>query len=218
MIKAERVQSAPEEVANGISHGIGLLMAIAGIPILVWSALDRGNAFAVAGALVFGIALVSLYLFSTLYHITQDRRLKQIFRALDHAAIFLLIAATYTPFLLGTLRGVWGWTLFAAVWTLAVSGVVFIVLPCFGLDRCFGGPAFLASCSPSWINFDRSRWYRLYRWHVFLRQQAYSFRSLGMASFRPGRNYLPFLCGPLVCRVSFLDSGASDRHSCSSNI
>ncbi|MGA8480246.1 MAG: hemolysin III family protein [Chthoniobacterales bacterium] len=126
MIKAERVQSGPEEAANGISHGIGLLMAIAGIPILVWSALDRGNGFALAGALVFGIALVSLYLFSTLYHITHDRRLKQIFRALDHAAIFLLIAATYTPFLLGTLRGVWGWALFAAVWTLAVSGVVFI--------------------------------------------------------------------------------------------
>lgn len=131
MTAKERVPSVAEEVANCISHGIGLIAAIAGIPILILSALERGNGFAVAGALVFGIALVSLYLFSTLYHITRHQRLKQIFRTFDHAAIFLLIAATYTPFLLGALRGFWGWTLFAAIWALALSGIVFVA--CGGL-------------------------------------------------------------------------------------
>lgn len=131
MRKKERVQSVAEEIANYISHGIGLIAAIAGIPILVLSALERDDGFALAGALVFGIALFALYLFSTLYHITRHQRLKQVFRALDHAAIFLLIAATYTPFLLGALRGFWGWTLFATIWALAVSGVVFIA--CGGL-------------------------------------------------------------------------------------
>jgi hemolysin III len=131
MTKIERVQSVAEEIANCISHGIGLVAAIAGVPLLVLSALERGTGFALAGALVFGIALVCLYLFSTLYHITRHQRLKQIFRTLDHAAIFLLIAATYTPFLLGPLRGVWGWTLLAAIWALALSGIIFIV--CGGL-------------------------------------------------------------------------------------
>jgi hemolysin III len=131
MIKADRVQSVAEEIANCISHGIGLIAAIAGIPVLVMSALERGGGFALVGALVFGIALFSLYLFSTLYHITRQQRLKQVFRAFDHAAIFLLIAATYTPFLLGALRGFWGWTLFAAIWALAASGIVFIA--CGGL-------------------------------------------------------------------------------------
>ena len=121
----------PEEIANCISHGIGLIAAVAGVPLLIRSALDRGTGFALAGALVFGIALVSLYLFSTLYHITRHQRLKRLFRALDHAAIFLLIAGTYTPFLLGALRGIWGWTIFTAIWALAVSGIVFIA--CGGL-------------------------------------------------------------------------------------
>src|SRR5260370_30869830 len=131
MTRKERVQSDAEEIANCISHGIGLFAVIVGIRILVMSALERGGGFALVGALVFGIALFSLYLFSTLYHLTRQRRLKQVFRACDHAAIFLLIAATYTPFLLGALRGFWGWMLFAAVWALAVSGVVFIA--CGGL-------------------------------------------------------------------------------------
>jgi hemolysin III len=131
MTKQERVQSVAEEIANCISHGIGLIAAIAGIPILILSALERGGGFALIGALVFGIALFALYLFSTLYHITRQQRLKQVFRACDHAAIFLLIAATYTPFLLGALRGFWGWTFFAAIWALAVSGIVFIA--CGGL-------------------------------------------------------------------------------------
>jgi hemolysin III len=131
MTTKERAQSVAEEIANCASHGIGLIAAIAGIPILIPSAVERGGGFALAGALVFGIALVSLYLFSTLYHITRHERLKQVFRAFDHAAIFLLIAATYTPFLLGALRGFWGWTLFAAIWALAVSGIVFVA--CGGL-------------------------------------------------------------------------------------
>jgi hemolysin III len=131
MAKTERMQTLPEEIANCISHGIGLLAAIAGVPFLILSALDRRTGFALAGALVFGISMVFLYLFSTLYHVTRNGRLKQLFRVFDHAGIFLLIAGTYTPFLLGALRGIWGWTLFAVIWAVAVSGIVFVV--CGGL-------------------------------------------------------------------------------------
>jgi hemolysin III len=127
MTKTERLQTLPEEIANCVSHGIGLLAAIAGIPILILSALDRHTGFALAGALVFGISMVFLYLSSTLYHVTRQRRLKQLFRAFDHAGVFLLIAGTYTPFLLGALRGFWGWTLLGAIWALTVSGIVFVL-------------------------------------------------------------------------------------------
>lgn len=121
--KEERTQSPGEEIANSVSHGLGLLAAVAAAPVLVLSALKSGGAARIAGASVFAAATVLLYLTSTLYHALPRNRAKRVFHVLDHAAIFLMIAGTYTPFTLGVLRGAWGWTLFGLVWGLAIAGV-----------------------------------------------------------------------------------------------
>jgi hemolysin III len=122
-----RVVSRREELANAITHGIGFLASLIGLPILVLAAATRGERSAVIGASVFGATLVALYAASTLYHASTHPTRKQRFRVMDHAAIYLLIAGTYTPFTLGVLRGVWGWTLFGVIWTLAAIGVLFKV-------------------------------------------------------------------------------------------
>jgi hemolysin III len=121
----ERPQSLGEEVANSVSHGIGLLAALAAFPILVTTALNRGDLAGIVGASVFATTMVLLYLASTLFHALPPNRAKRVFQILDHSAIYLLIAGTYTPFTLGVLRGDWGWTLFGLVWALAVVGTVF---------------------------------------------------------------------------------------------
>ena len=112
-----------EEIANSISHGLGLLLALAMVPVLVLSAMRIGRVSFIVGASVFGGTLVLLYLASTLYHSLTHERAKHFFRLFDHSAIFLLIAGTYTPFALGVLRGPWGWTLLTIVWVLAVVGI-----------------------------------------------------------------------------------------------
>jgi len=119
----ERAQSLGEEIANSVSHGVGFLAAIAAAPVLVHSAARHDGAARIAGASVFAATTVLLYLTSTLYHALPRNRAKEVFRVLDHAAIFLMIAGTYTPFTLGVLRGTWGWTLFGLVWGLALAGV-----------------------------------------------------------------------------------------------
>ncbi len=119
----ERRQSLGEEIANSISHGVGLLAAIAAAPFLIVGAVWRGSTAGIVGASVFAATLVLLYFTSTLYHALPGKRAKRVFRILDHSAIFLLIAGTYTPFTLGVLRGSWGWTLFGLVWGLALVGV-----------------------------------------------------------------------------------------------
>ena len=128
MVKApanqERTQSLGEEIANSVSHGVGFLAAVAAAPILVLSAVRSGGAARITGASVFAATMVLLYLTSTLYHALPRNRAKRVFQVLDHAAIFLMIAGTYTPFTLGVLRGTWGWTLFGLVWGLALAGVV----------------------------------------------------------------------------------------------
>ena len=126
----ERPQSRGEEIANSVSHGIGLLAALAAFPILVSTALNRGDLAGTVGTTVFATTMVLLYLASTLFHALPPNRAKRVFQILDHSAIYLLIAGTYTPFTLGVLRGVWGWTLFGLVWGLAVVGTVF---------KAFGG-------------------------------------------------------------------------------
>jgi hemolysin III len=113
-----------EEIAHAVTHGLGLLLSIAGLAVLVAMASTRGDAWHVVGCAVFGATLVLLYAASTLYHGVQHRRAKQVLRRLDWAAIFLLIAGSYTPFTLVSLRGGWGWTLLALVWSLAILGVV----------------------------------------------------------------------------------------------
>ena len=122
MVQA-RTQSRGEEIANSVSHGVGLLAALAATPVLVLSAVRHGGAARIAGASVFAAAMVLLYLTSTLYHALPRNRAKRVFQVLDHAAIFLMIAGTYTPITLGVLRGTWGWTLFGLVWSLAIAGV-----------------------------------------------------------------------------------------------
>ena len=113
-----------EELANGITHGIGLVLSVVGLVVLVVLAVMRGTAWHIAGCTTFGVTLVLLYAASTLYHTFHTPRLKRILKILDHAAIYLLIAGTYTPFTLVNLRGFWGWTLFALVWGLSVFGIL----------------------------------------------------------------------------------------------
>src|SRR5882724_12916494 len=121
--QAERRPSLGEEIANSISHGIGLVLAIAATPILIIAALRYGNAWNMIGVSVFAASMITLYLASTLYHALTHERAKRFFRLMDHSAIFVLIAGTYTPFTLGVLRGPWGWTLFGLVWGLALIGL-----------------------------------------------------------------------------------------------
>jgi hemolysin III len=118
----ERSQSLGEEIANSVSHGVGLLAAITGVPFLVIAAGGTGTANAV-GLIVFAATMVLLYLASTLYHALPAGRAKRVFMRLDHGAIYLFIAGSYTPFALGALSGPYGWTLFAAVWTMAALGI-----------------------------------------------------------------------------------------------
>src|SRR6185369_16592892 len=120
---------SPEEVANSISHGLGLILALVALPILVTSSVRAGSPHFVVGTAVFGLTIIILYLASTLYHSLTHERAKQFFRHLDHCAIFLLIAGSYTPFTLGVLRGPWGWSLLGIIWALAITG---ITLKCVG--------------------------------------------------------------------------------------
>jgi hemolysin III len=114
-----------EELASTITHGIGALASLGGGAFLVGLAVLLGDGWEIFGAAVFATSLVLLYSASTLFHGVRDRVAKSRLRVLDHCAIFVLIAGTYTPFTLGSLRGVWGWAMFAAVWTLAAGGIVF---------------------------------------------------------------------------------------------
>jgi len=118
-------ESLGEEIANGITHGIGALLSIVGLVFLVMKAIHDGDPIKVATFSVFGASMVLIYSSSTLYHSFPWPRVKAFFRWMDHAAIYVFIAATYTPFLLLNLRGGSGWWLFAIVWALAISGVLF---------------------------------------------------------------------------------------------
>src|SRR5262249_59400564 len=111
-------QSAGEEVANGISHGIGLVGAIIGTPILLLAALRHGNMPFLIGTIIFAATMLLVYLASTLYHCWPQTNTKSLLQVIDHAAIFLLIAGTYTPFALGPLRGGGGLVIFRIVWAL----------------------------------------------------------------------------------------------------
>jgi hemolysin III len=128
-------QRRGEEVANSVSHGVAFAAAIAAIPILVVYASKHGTAANIVGGAVFGSTMALLYLASTLYHAVPpgQTKAKQLLRRLDHGAIFLLIAGTYTPFTLGVLGGPWGWSLFGVIWGIAVLGV---------LVKLIGGPRY----------------------------------------------------------------------------
>jgi hemolysin III len=116
--------SVKEEIAHSVTHGIGILLSIAGLIALVAVARRTGNVSYVLACAVYGVTLILLYLASTLYHCIPSPRAKRTLRVLDHSAIYLLIAGTYTPFTLISLRGPWGWTLFTLVWGMAALGIV----------------------------------------------------------------------------------------------
>ena len=112
-----------EEIANSVTHGVGIVLGIAGLGVLTAFASLRGDAWHIVGCSIFGAAMILLYTTSTLYHSIPHPRAKAVLRTLDHSAIFILIAGTYTPFLLVNLRGPWGWSLFGVIWGLALIGI-----------------------------------------------------------------------------------------------
>lgn len=117
--------SIKEEIANAITHGIGVLLSIPALVMLIIFAVKYGNAWHIVSFSIFGSSMLLLYLFSTLVHAIQHKKAKYVFEILDHSAIYLLIAGTYTPFVLISIRGPLGWTLFGIVWGLAVAGIIF---------------------------------------------------------------------------------------------
>ena len=159
---SERNQSLGEEIANSVSHGIGLLASLAASPSLLASASRRGEPLAVIGAAVFAATLVLLFSASTLYHALKAGKAKRVFRVLDHSAVFLLIAGTYTPFTLGALRGPWGWTLLGLVWSLAAFGIVLTALAGFRYPRLSTGVylgmgwLMLIAIKPLWLGVPLS--------------------------------------------------------------
>lgn len=126
------VRSRREEVLNAVTHGVGTLFAVVALGILAASAYLNGGGWHMASGIIYGVSMVLLYLASTLYHSFTNQKVKDIFKILDHAAIYLLIAGTYTPFTLIPLHGTIGWMIFSVVWSVAVIG---IVLKCFFAKR-----------------------------------------------------------------------------------
>jgi len=116
--------SVAEEIAHALSHGLGILLSIAGLAILVSFSARYGNAWHITSSAIYGVTLIMLYSASTLYHGISHPPTKALLQQFDHAAIFLLIAGTYTPFTLVSLRGAWGWTLFGLIWGMAIFGVI----------------------------------------------------------------------------------------------
>lgn len=113
-----------EEILNAVTHGIGAALALAGLVVLITAAWINGGTWHVVSFVIYGVSLVLLYLASTLYHSFRNIKVKHVFKIIDHAAIYLLIAGTYTPFALVALHGVVGWTIFSVIWGLALTGIV----------------------------------------------------------------------------------------------
>ena len=123
-----KTQTLGEEIANSITHGVGIGLSIAALVILVVLASKRGDAWRIVSFSIYGATLILLYLSSTLYHSVVNPKIKNIFRILDHSAIYLLIAGSYTPITLTFMRGAWGWTLFGIVWGIALGGITLTIL------------------------------------------------------------------------------------------
>lgn len=120
-----RSQSLGEEIANAVTHAIGMLLAVAALPILTVAAVQQGSAIGVVGVSIFGATLFLLYFASTIFHALPQGPAKRVFGILDHCAIYLLIAGTYTPIVLVALGGSWGWSMFGVIWGMAVGGIIF---------------------------------------------------------------------------------------------
>ncbi|MBT3239296.1 MAG: hemolysin III family protein [Chloroflexi bacterium] len=129
---SNRLYTLGEEIANSITHGFGAALSVAGLTLLVFLASNNGDVYQVVSFSIYGASLVILYLASTLYHSFQNPKVKRVFKIIDHSSIFLLIAGTYTPFLLVGLQNKFGWILFAVIWGLAALGIGF---KAFFIDR-----------------------------------------------------------------------------------
>ena len=116
--------SKHEEFVNSLTHGVGILLSITGLVVMVVMAVYRGDVWQVVSFSIFGSTLILLYLASTLYHSMSQSIAKKFLKVFDHSAIYLLIAGTYTPFALVTLRGPWGWSIFGIIWGLAIAGIL----------------------------------------------------------------------------------------------
>ena len=116
--------SIKEEIAHSVTHGIGALLSVIGLATLVVNSSLYGDAWHIVSTSIYGLTLITLYTASTLYHAITVPDIKRVLQKLDHAAIFLLIAGTYTPFTLVSLRGGWGWALFGLVWSIAIAGMI----------------------------------------------------------------------------------------------
>lgn len=122
--KTYRELTSGEEIINAITHGIGSLLSIAALVVLIIIAGRHGDSWHLVSFSIYGSTLILLYLSSTLYHSFSSPKVKNLFARFDHISIFLLIAGTYTPILLTSMRGIWGWTLFGIIWGLAIVGAV----------------------------------------------------------------------------------------------
>lgn len=131
----------PEEILNAVTHGVGTVLAVAGLLMMVLVYNDGGT-WHLMSSVIYGVSLVLLYLASTLYHSFTNARLKAVFKFIDHAAIYVLIAGNYTPFALIPLHGNFGWTIFGVIWALAAIGVVFKIF-CLRRFRVFGTICYL---------------------------------------------------------------------------
>jgi hemolysin III len=153
VVTRRRRQTLGEEIANAVSHGAGALLAVAAVPVLLVNALASGSpAVEVFAVAVFGASMAAMYLASTLYHALPARSAglaaaKRVFRRLDHAAIYVLIAGTYTPFALGVFKESWGWSMFTLIWSLAVAGVL---LKCFA-TRLYPGLSTVVYLGMGWL-------------------------------------------------------------------
>ncbi|MBN1407237.1 MAG: hemolysin III family protein [Calditrichaceae bacterium] len=122
-----KTYSNPEEIANSITHGIGTALGIAGLSLLVVMAAKQNDVWKIVSFSIYGSTLIILYLASTLYHSFRNEKIKSMLKIIDHASIYILIAGTYTPFMLINLRGPWGWSIFGSIWGMAILGIFFKV-------------------------------------------------------------------------------------------
>jgi hemolysin III len=123
-----RQYSIREEIANSVSHGIGVCLSIAGLVVLVVLAASQGDVWRIVSFSIYGTSLILMFLGSTLYHSFSHPAIKHVLKIIDHSMIYLLIAGTYTPFMLVSLRGPWGWTLFGIIWGLALTGILLKII------------------------------------------------------------------------------------------
>lgn len=220
-IKSEPHPSSGEEIANSISHVVGVIAAFVVGPLLIARAVGHSKPWGLSSAIIFVATILVMYVASTHYHALPQGRAKRFFRTLEHCAIFLLIAGTYTPFTLVALRGVWGWTIFGVVWTLAAVG---ILLQCVGRTnrRWLPGVLYLGL---AWVivlairplslhlSYAGLMWLLgggvAYTAHGILCRQVRSVLPFRLALVRPSGHHLPFhrnlaICDLIECHLNFI--------------